>query len=120
MEYIPSGISKEQWKKMKASEKNKSAGKNLGKSGITTFKSRSFSEWQKAGGKNLFPVDPKSVKNAKDLPYMQRPGGQADDSDLKKKSSGGFSFFGKKAAKPEPTPEPERSRTGGRFNNVVG
>jgi hypothetical protein len=24
-------------------------------SGITTFKSRSFSDWQKSGGKNLFP-----------------------------------------------------------------
>ncbi len=55
MEYIPSGISKEQWKKMKEAEKKKASGKNLGKSGITTFKSRSFSEWQKAGGKNLFP-----------------------------------------------------------------
>ena len=55
MEYIPSGMSKEQWKKMKAAEKNKNSGKNLGKSGITTFKSRSFSDWQKAGGKNLFP-----------------------------------------------------------------
>ena len=70
MEYIPSGMSKEQWKKMKANEKNKAKGKNLGASGITTFKSRTFSEWQKAGGKNLFPVDPRTVKNAKDLPYM--------------------------------------------------
>lgn len=55
MEYIPSGMSKEQWRKVKEAEKNKIKGKNLGKSGITTFKSRSFSEWQKAGGKNLFP-----------------------------------------------------------------
>ena len=55
MEYIPSGMSKEQWKKMKESEKGKNKGKNLGKTGISTFKSRSFSDWQKAGGKNLFP-----------------------------------------------------------------
>jgi hypothetical protein len=68
MEYIPSGMSKEQWKKMK--EKDQKKGKNLGKTGITTFKSRSFADWQKAGGINLFPVDPKSVKNPKDLPYM--------------------------------------------------
>ena len=54
MEYIPSGMSKEQWKKMKDAEKSKK-GKNLGESGITTFKSRSFSDWQKAGGVNLFP-----------------------------------------------------------------
>merc|ERR1740133_773633 len=99
MEYIPSGISKAQWAKMKEDEKN------LGQSGITTFKSRSFSDWQKAGGVNLFPVDPKSVKNAKDLPYMQRPGGSADDSDIKGKKKGGNKFsFGKKKAAPAPEP----------------
>ncbi len=97
-------MSKAQWQKMKEAEKNKNKGKNLGKVGITSFKSRSFAEWQKAGGKNLFPVDPKSVKDPKDLPYMQRPGGSADDGDLKK---GGFSFFGKKK-KAEPEPEPEK------------
>ena len=70
MEYIPSGMSKEQWRKMKDNEKNKNKGKDLGKVGITSFKSRTFSEWQKAGGINLFPVDPKSVKNASEIPYM--------------------------------------------------
>jgi len=70
MEYIPSGMSKEQWMKMKNAEKNKSKGKNLGASGITTFQSRSFAEWQKAGGKNLFPVDPRNVKDASEIPYM--------------------------------------------------
>jgi hypothetical protein len=69
MEYIPSGISKEQWKKMKE-DKQKKNSKNLGKVGITTFKSRSFLDWQMSGGVNLFPVDPKSVKSVKDLPYM--------------------------------------------------
>ena len=69
MEYIPSGMSKEQWKKMKENDQKKGKG-NLGKTGITTFKSRSFADWQKAGGINLFPVDPKSVKDPKDLPYM--------------------------------------------------
>jgi hypothetical protein len=69
MEYIPSGMSKEQWKKMKEKDQKKGKG-NLGKTGITTFKSRSFADWQKAGGINLFPVDPKSVKDPKDLPYM--------------------------------------------------
>jgi hypothetical protein len=61
-------MSKEQWKQLKDKEKNNS--KNLGKVGITKFQSRSMSEWQKAGGKNLFPVDPKSVKSKKDLPYV--------------------------------------------------
>mmetsp|Transcript_26053 Transcript_26053/g.29806 ORF Transcript_26053/g.29806 Transcript_26053/m.29806 type:complete len:133 (+) Transcript_26053:120-518(+) len=83
MEYIPSGISKKKWKEMKEKEK-KGKGKDLGKVGITSFKSRSFDSWQKSGGKNLFPVDPRSVKNKKEIPYMQRAGGSADDDDLKK------------------------------------
>jgi hypothetical protein len=96
-------MSKEQWKKIKEEEKKKTQGKNLGTVGITSFKSRSFQEWQKSGGKNLFPVDPTTVKNKKDLPYMQRPGGSADDEDLKK--SNPFSMFmpKKKAPPPEPT-----------------
>merc|ERR1711997_795111 len=68
--------------KMKEAEKKKTAGKNLGKVGITSFKSRSFTDWQKSGGKNLFPVDPRTVKDLKEIPYMQRAGGSADDSDL--------------------------------------
>jgi hypothetical protein len=63
-------MSKEQWKKLKEEEKNKTKGKNLGQTGITSFKSRSFMDWQKSGGKNLFPVDPKKVKDPKDIPYM--------------------------------------------------
>jgi len=109
-EYIPSGMSKEQWNKIKNNEKNKNKGKNLGKVGITSFKSRSFSDWQAAGGKNLFPVDPKKVKDPKDLPYMQRAGGSADDGDLKK-GGGAFGMFsGAKKAKKEakPAPEPEK------------
>lgn len=98
-------MSKEQWKKIKAKEQEANKGKNLGKVGITTFKSRSFMDWQKSGGKNLFPVDPTKVKDPRELPYMQRPGGAPDDSDLKK-GGGVFSMFGKKkAAEPEPEPE---------------
>merc|ERR1712038_1561222 len=105
MEYIPSGMSKEQWRKLKEQEKNKNKGKNLGKTGITSFKSRSFADWQKSGGKNLFPVDPNSVKSSKEIPYMQRQGGSADDSDLE---PGGFfkNLFKKK--EPEPEPEPKK------------
>merc|ERR1719384_2549946 len=100
-------MSKDQWNKMKTAEKNKNKGKNLGQVGITSFKSRSFADWQKSGGKNLFPVDPRSVKSEKDLPYMQRKGGSADDSDLKKKKRGFFSF-GAKKKEPEPEPEPKK------------
>merc|ERR1711920_235713 len=88
MEYIPSGMSKEQWAKVKEAEKNKNKGKNLGQTGITSFKSRSFAEWQKGGGKHLYPVDPKKVKDVKEIPYMQRQGGAADDSDIKGNKSG--------------------------------
>ena len=96
MEYITSSVSKEQWKKIKAKEAA-AKGKDLGKVGITSFKSRSFADWQKAGGINLFPVDPKSVKSEKDLPYMQQKGGSADGEDLEeKKKKGMFSFGGKK------------------------
>ena len=83
MEYVPDGMSKEQWAKIQEKEKNANKGKNLGAVGITKFKSRSFEAWQKSGGKNLFPVDPNTPEAEK--PYMQRKGGMADGSDLKKK-----------------------------------
>ena len=63
-------MTKEQYRKLKEKERSANKGKNLGKVGITTFKSRSFDEWQKSGGKNLFPVDPRTVKDPKDIPYM--------------------------------------------------
>jgi len=106
-------MSKEQWAKVKAAEKSKTKGKNLGAVGVTSFQSRTFADWQKAGGKNLFPVDPKSVKDKKDIPYMQRQGGKPDDSDLKKKGSGGgmFGMFGKKKEekKPEKVEPPKKN-----------
>mmetsp|Transcript_101485 Transcript_101485/g.199097 ORF Transcript_101485/g.199097 Transcript_101485/m.199097 type:complete len:158 (-) Transcript_101485:566-1039(-) len=109
MEYIPSGMSKEQWQKLKNAEKNKFKGKNLGANGITTFKSRSFADWQKSGGKNLFPVDPRKVKDPSEIPYMQRPGGAPDNSDLKKKAA--FSVpFGKKKQEPAAPPAPEKKK----------
>lgn len=55
---------------MKENEVTKKKGKNLGQVGITSFKSRTFAEWQKSGGKNLFPVDPKKVKDISEIPYM--------------------------------------------------
>ena len=112
MEYIPSGMSKEQWRKIKEKERNANKGKNLGKVGITSFKSRSFEDWQKSGGKNLFPVDPNSVKSQDEIPYMQRAGGSADGEDLKKKKGGGmFNFFGGKKKAPEPEPEPPKKKS---------
>merc|ERR1719287_85945 len=105
MEYIPSGMSKEQWAKVKAAEKGANKGKDLGKVGITSFKSRSFADCQKSGGVNLFPVDPRGKKQS-ELPYMQRAGGSADGEDLKggkkKKGPTFMTFGGKKKAAPEP------------------
>merc|ERR1739844_426384 len=93
------GMSKKEWQAIKEKEK-KNKKTNLGREGITSFKSRSFADWQKAGGKNLFPVDPLKAKSQKEIPYMQRAGGSADDSDLKKK--GLFDFFFKKKEEEEP------------------
>jgi hypothetical protein len=55
-------------------------------------------------------VDPKKVKDPSEIPYMQRPGGQPDNSDLKK-GGASFSVFGKKKAAPEPKKEPEPKKT---------
>jgi hypothetical protein len=104
-------MTKEQWRKIKEQEKNANKGKDLGKVGITSFKSRSFAEWQKAGGVNLFPVDPTKVKDPSEIPYMQRAGGSVDGSDLKggakKKGPTFVQFGGKKKA---PAPEPEKPK----------
>lgn len=94
MEYIPDGLSKEQWRKMKEKEKAKKVGKFDGTSGMK-FRSRSFEDFQKgreAGTlKYNMPMEFAKQKLARgeikpeDIPYMQRPGGMPDGSDLKKK-----------------------------------
>ena len=129
--YKPDGISAADWKKLQEKEKAARNRKDLGKTGVTTFKSRSFDDWQKSGGKYLFAVNPNDVKSRSEIPYMQRRGA-ADGSDLappkeaKKKPAfsfgakkaapaaaapkkAGFSFgnFGKKAP-PPPPPAPEK------------
>mmetsp|Transcript_11890 Transcript_11890/g.19109 ORF Transcript_11890/g.19109 Transcript_11890/m.19109 type:complete len:228 (-) Transcript_11890:505-1188(-) len=82
--YVPDGLSAEQYAKIKKEEAEKL--KNLGKVGPNRFKSRSFADWHAAGGKHLFPVDPRKVKSGEiaieDVPYMQRKGAW-DNSDLK-------------------------------------
>lgn len=98
MEYIPDGLTKKQWEEMKRKEAEAMKGKDLGKIGITKFQSRSFEAWQKSGAKNLFPVDPNAPLNEK--PYMQRPGGSIDGTDLKQKGLRGVGQ-GKEMAKNE-------------------
>ena len=82
MEYIPDGLSKDQWKELKKREEEELKKKQLGAVGTTKFKSRSFEAWQKAGAKHLFPVDPGST-SYEERPYMQRKNGDWEGNDLK-------------------------------------
>ena len=85
--YVPSGMTPEEWEKIKAKEKK--AKTNLGAGGARGFKSRSFDSFVKALEKgeatHLYAVNPEEVRKGnialKDVPYMQR-GGSWDNSDL--------------------------------------
>ena len=82
MEYIPDGLSKEQWKELKKREEEEIKKKSFGALGTTKFKSRSFEAWHKAGAKHLFPVDPNEA-TYEERPYMQRKNGDWEGNDLK-------------------------------------
>jgi len=89
MEYIPDGFTKDQWRMLKEKEAADLKAKgNLGALGTTKFKSRSFEAWQKAGGKHLFPADPRTTPY-EERPYMQRKDGDWEGNDLKKKGLSG-------------------------------
>jgi hypothetical protein len=80
--YIPDGLTKEQWEKIK--KKETEAKKNLGKVGPRGFKSRSMQSFQEAMERgeatHLLPVFNAKERIAKgelkkeDIPYMQRGG----------------------------------------------
>jgi len=101
---------------MKEKERNQK-NKNLGAVGITTFKSRSFADWQKSGGKNLMPVFNAEEKirrgelRPEDVPYMQRPGGKPDNSDLKKQPNIFANLFGGNKKKEEEKPPEQPKQT---------
>ena len=88
--YIPDGLSPEEWKRIQEKDK-KSRNSIGGLNGPRGYKSRSMSDFVKAledgSAKHLMPVDPRKVSSGeikmKDVPYMQRPGGTWDNSDLK-------------------------------------
>lgn len=83
MEYIPDGLTKVQWAKIKKQEEDaKKAKGDMAIMGTGKFKSRSMEAWQKAGGKHLFPVNPNEVPY-EERPYMQRKNGDWEGSDLK-------------------------------------
>jgi len=90
--YVPDGLTPEQYKKLKEKEASKKVGNFDGLSGAQ-FRSRSMAEYQKgreAG--TLQPNMPMKFVLQKlnagqirpiDIPYMQRPRGKPDNSDLK-------------------------------------
>jgi hypothetical protein len=93
--YVPDGMTAKQWADMKKKEdakKNKRL-KMDGTSGMK-FRSRSFEEFQRGRESGKFgynmPMENAQEKLRKglirpeDIPYMQRPGGMPDGSDLRK------------------------------------
>ena len=92
--YIPDGLTKDEWNDIKKRDQKKKKLKFEGTSGMK-FKSRSFYDFAKGreDGKLEYnmPMEKASEKLKKglikpeDIPYMQRPGGMPDNSDLKKK-----------------------------------
>ena len=89
--YVPDGLSKEQYEKIKKAEANKNKSKNLGALGPRGFKSRSMEAWQKAYEKGqathaFAPIGfhdklKKGMIKKEDVPYMVR-GGSWDNSDV--------------------------------------
>ena len=81
-EYIPSGFTKESWKKFQAKEEAKKKAKNLGRLGPKGFQSRSFQSFQEAlergEAAHLMPVMNAKERVARGelkveyIPYMQR------------------------------------------------
>lgn len=80
--YVPDGLTKEQWAKIQAKEREQK--KNLGRVGPRGFKSRSFQSFQEAlergEASHMMPVFNAKEKVARgelkleDIPYMQRGG----------------------------------------------
>merc|ERR1719502_2241991 len=96
MAYIPDGLSKEQWAAIQKKDSN--AGKELAKNGAKGFKSRSFKSFQASlerGDENaknfsLFDAKKKLARGeikVSDIPYMQRPNGAWDNTDVAKRGS---------------------------------
>ncbi len=95
MEYLPDGLSREQWNLIKKGDNNTSRNKKLSDK---SFKSRSFKSFQEAlergekGAKN-FPIFNANEKLRRgeirkvDIPYMQRNNGAWDNSDVVNKRS---------------------------------
>ena len=89
--YVPDGLTEEEWKEIK-SKKSQRKMRFEGTSGMK-FRSRSFYEFNKGReeGKLQYNMPMENAKEKlkkgiirpEDIPYMQRPGGMPDNSDLK-------------------------------------
>jgi hypothetical protein len=89
--YVPDGLTKEQYDRIKMSEAQKYKGKNLGALGPRGFKSRSMEAWQRAYEKGqashaFAPIGfhdklKKGLIKKEEVPYMVR-GGSWDNSDV--------------------------------------
>ena len=102
--YVPSGMSPEEYAKLKKREADAKKKKNFGAGGARGFESRSMASFMRAQergeAEHLFPVDPAKVRTGeiplKDVPYMQR-GGSWTNSDLTAKGKGwmntGFGMY---------------------------
>jgi hypothetical protein len=90
--YVPDGLTASQYQKIKAQDRQKLEGKDLARLGPRGFKSRSMQAWQEAyeKGQAKHAYAPfgyreqlqKGQLKLKDVPYMVRPNGSWDNSDV--------------------------------------
>jgi hypothetical protein len=90
--YVPDGLTASQYQKIKAQDRQKLEGKDLARLGPRGFKSRSMQAWQEAyeKGQAKHAFAPfgyreqlqKGQLKLKDVPYMVRPNGSWDNSDV--------------------------------------
>ncbi|KAJ8600450.1 hypothetical protein CTAYLR_001436 [Chrysophaeum taylorii] len=125
MGYVPDGLSKAQWEKLKKDEAAKRAKKEFGKGGTRGFESRSMMSFvaalEKGEAKHLMPVDPSKVRAGKialkDVPYMQR-GGSWDNSDLKGKKGWQTTGFGMKAFNDGKAKDMKKNKYDDKYNKL--
>ncbi|KAJ8602455.1 hypothetical protein CTAYLR_001285 [Chrysophaeum taylorii] len=126
MGYVPDGLTKAQYDKLRADEAAKRAKKDFGAGGARGFKSRSMQSFMQALEKgeatHLFPVNPDKVRKGeialKDVPYMQR-GGSWDNTDLTTRNKGWMKTgFGMTAFNDGKAQMKKKNRFDDKYNNL--
>lgn len=123
--YVPSGMSKAEYDKIKKKEADDKKKKAFGAGGARGFESRSMASFMRAQergeAEHLFPVDPAKVRSGeialKDVPYMQR-GGSWDNSDLTGKKGWQKTGFGMTAFNDGKAEKKRELASDKRYNNV--